>query len=216
MKGTRKQVSKGSLSETVLSRIKNPDLVRKKQLLIARKASILFRKKGYDQTTMREISKATGMAIGNLYDYISKKEDVLSLVFDVYHQYVEESLAGDETLQSADPKEQLLSFIKNSVKNVQHFRDEIVLMYRESRMLPKEHLERAMRRELEQIRLLESIIQRGVDQGLFHVKEPYFVASLLFYQLTLPAFRGWTFKDKYTDEKINLLIEEYVLKPIIN
>ena len=64
--------SRDRVSETVSSRIKNPELVRKKHLLIAKKATKLFIKKGYHQTTMREISKATGMAIGNLYDYISK------------------------------------------------------------------------------------------------------------------------------------------------
>jgi AcrR family transcriptional regulator len=74
------------------SRIKNPDLVRKRRLHIARKAAKLFIKKGYTQTTMREVSKATGMAVGNLYDYISKKEDLLCLIFDVYHQYVEETM----------------------------------------------------------------------------------------------------------------------------
>ena len=53
---------------------------------------------------MREISKATGMAMGNLYDYISKKEDVLCLVFDVYHQYVEDYFEDKEISDTEDPK----------------------------------------------------------------------------------------------------------------
>jgi hypothetical protein len=45
--------------------------------------NLIFRRyapKGYAQTSIRDISKATGLTIGNLYDYITKKEDVLRTV----------------------------------------------------------------------------------------------------------------------------------------
>ena len=203
--------SRDRVSETVSSRIKNPELVRKKHLLIAKKATKLFIKKGYHQTTMREISKATGMAIGNLYDYISKKEDVLCLVFDVYHQYVEEYLENNEMLDAEDPKRELELFIRGALQNVAAFRDEIVLMYRESKLLPKENMERAMKKELAQIQTLERILKKGIDQGVFHIKDPYFAASMIFYQLIFSTLRGWTFKGKYSDEAVNHLIQEYIL-----
>jgi AcrR family transcriptional regulator len=215
MKVLKKKGGKDRISETVSSRIKNPDLVREKHLLIAKKATKLFIKKGYNQTTMREISKATGMAVGNLYDYISKKEDVLCLVFDVYHQYVEEYLENKEIFNREDPKTLLKSFIHGSLSNVEAFRDEIVLMYRESKLLPKKNLKRAMKKELAQIQTLERILKKGVDQGVFHVKDPYFAASMIFYQLIFSTLRGWTFKGKYSDEEVNHLIEEYILKPYI-
>jgi len=215
MKVLKKKGGKDRISETVSSRIKNPDLVRKKHLLIAKKASKLFIKKGYHQTTMREISKATGMAVGNLYDYISKKEDVLCLVFDVYHQYVKEYLENKEIFDTEDPKVLLKSFIHGSLRNVEAFRDEVVLMYRESKLLPKKNLERAVKKEVGQIQALEKILKKGVDQGVFHVKDPYFAASMIFYQLVFSTLRGWTFRGKYSYEEVNYLIEEYILKPYI-
>ena len=190
MKLARNSAAKGKISETVSSRIKNPELVRKKHLLIAKKASKLFRKKGYHQTTIREISKATGMAIGNLYDYISKKEDVLCLVFDTYHQYVQDDLDKNAVSGTMNPKEQLRSFIHNSLKNVQIFRDEIVLMYRESRLLPKQNLARAMQKELEQIQVVENIINKGIAQGVFHTQDPFFAASMIFYQCIFGTLRA--------------------------
>ena len=45
MKVLKKKDGKDSISETVSSRIKNPDLVRGKHLLIAKKATKLFIKK---------------------------------------------------------------------------------------------------------------------------------------------------------------------------
>ena len=195
------------------SRIKNSELVGKKQLLIAKEAAKLFIEKGYQQTTMREISKATGMAIGNLYDYISKKEDVLCLVFDVYHQYMQERLENKEIFDKADPKALLKLFIHDSLRNVETFRDEIVSMYRESKLLPKKNLERAMEKEVKQIQILEKILRKGVDRGVFHVQDPYFAASMIFYQLVFSTLRRWTLKGKYSDEAVNRLIEEYILKP---
>jgi AcrR family transcriptional regulator len=211
MNGHKKIVDKEKISETVSSRIKNPELVRKKHLHIAKKASKLFIKKGYHQTTMREISKATGMAIGNLYDYISKKEDVLCLTFDVYHQYAQERLTNKDSLKTEDPKELLRSFIRGSLQNVQIFREEIILMYRESRLLPKKNMERAKKRELEQIQALEKIIQKGVAQGVFCVPEPFFAASMIFYQLIFPIFRGWTLSGKYSEKETNELLEDYII-----
>ena len=209
----RGKSGKEIISETVSSRIKNPKLVRKKHLLIARKAAKLFKEKGYHRTTMRDISRATGMAMGNLYDYISKKEDILSLVFDAYHDYAQEYMDAKEPPASEDPREELRSFIRRSLNNVQDLRDLILFMYRESRLLPKENMDRAMAKELAQIRTLENIIRKGIDQGVFPDMDPFFAASMIFYQNIFLTLRGWTFAGKYTDEEVRALIEEYILRP---
>lgn len=60
--------AKKKMSVATFSKIKNSKLVKNKQLLIAKKAAKLFIKKGFANTTIREISKATGLAMGNLYD----------------------------------------------------------------------------------------------------------------------------------------------------
>jgi AcrR family transcriptional regulator len=208
-------VNKEKISETVSSRIKNPRLVRKKHLHIAKKASKLFVKKGYHQTTMREISRATDMAIGNLYDYIAKKEDVLCLTFDVYHQSVQERLDAEQALKTDDPRESLRSFIRHSLENIETFKDEIKLMYRESRLLPRKNLKRAMKIEMEQIQALEKIIRQGVDQGVFRKQEPFFAASMIFYQLIFPTLRGWTLADKYSNKEARDLLEEYIVNHFI-
>jgi AcrR family transcriptional regulator len=215
MNKPRRKFDRIQIGDLAPSRIKNPDLVRKKRLHIARTAAKLFIKKGYTQTTMREVSKATGMAVGNLYDYISKKEDLLCLVFDVYHQYVEETLI-EGVSEQGDPKARLEAFIRQSVQNVQNFRDEIVLMYQESRMLPKQNLKKAMAQEIKEIQTLAEILQAGADEGVFHVQEPFFAASMIFYQIIFPTLRGWTFRDRYSEEEMIRLMQEYILKPVMD
>ena len=46
------------------------EAIHDKRAKIIKKATRLFIKKGYAQTTMRDISKATGINLGNLYIYI--------------------------------------------------------------------------------------------------------------------------------------------------
>ena len=124
----------------VETQIKNSELVRGKRLQIAKAASKLFIKKGYFSTTMREISKASGLTIGNLYDYITKKEDVLYLVFDVFHSMWINKLEEEGVFEIEDPVEQLKTAIQKMLELVNEHRDMVLLMYTESKSLPKEFL----------------------------------------------------------------------------
>ncbi|MEE9934666.1 MAG: TetR/AcrR family transcriptional regulator [Deltaproteobacteria bacterium] len=198
----------------VFSRIKNSERVKDKQLLIAKKAAKLFVRKGYAQTTVREISRATGLAMGNLYDYINKKEDILCLVFDTYHEIVEESSYGPEIAAIEDPQELMQTNIRVALKNIHDFQNEIMLMYRESHLLPKRFLERAKKQELMQIRKTADYIRRGVKKGVFQVKDPFFASSMLFCLLASPALRGWTFEGKYSRKKVDHLLEDFIFRAL--
>lgn len=207
--------AKKKMSVATFSKIKNSKLVKNKQLLIAKKAAKLFIKKGFANTTIREISKATGLAMGNLYDYIKKKEDILCLVFDTYHQSIEESSYGPEIFATDDPLEQMRTYIKITLKNVHEFRDEIMLMYRESSLLPSEYLEKAKNQELRQIKQTEEIIRRGIEKGVFKVKDPFFMSSILFSLFASPALRGWTFRGKYSRKKVDKLLKDFIEKNLL-
>lgn len=206
---------KESASRTVASRIKNPELVRKKHLHIAKKAAKLFIKKGYHQTTMREISRATGMAIGNLYGYITHKEDVLCLAFDAFHQYGRQHLDARADIDTGNPEELLRSFVHGALQSVRKFREEIILMYRESRMLPKKELRRSQEKEMAQIKALARVLERGMDEGLFRPQDPFFAAGMVFYQLIFLTIRGWMFAGKYSAEETEALLEDCIINLII-
>ena len=215
MKKNTRNTNKKTMSVATFSKIKNSDLVKNKQRMIAKKAAKLFIKKGFANTTIREISKATGLAMGNLYDYIKKKEDILCLVFDTYHQSMEESSYGPAISVIEDPLEQMRAYIRATLESVHEVSDEIMLMYRESSLLPPEYLERAKKEELRQIKQTEKIIRRGMAQGVFKVKDPFFVSSMLFCLFASPALRGWTFRGKYSRKKVNRLLEDFIEKNLL-
>jgi AcrR family transcriptional regulator len=47
----------------------------------------LFLNQGYHGTTMRQIAKASGMALGSLYNHFTDKEDIFRAVFEAYNPY---------------------------------------------------------------------------------------------------------------------------------
>ncbi len=89
-----------------------------------------------------------------------------------------------------------------------------MFVHYESRFLPEENREEIMKKEIEQISKLEQIIQRGIDQGVFKVRDAYFAACMLINQLSMLAMKRWMFERKYPSEDLAILIEDYILNAV--
>jgi len=92
----------------------SPDLSRYDQKLehILRTAARIFAAKSYHATSMRDISRATGVSLAGLYHYCKSKEELLFLIQDhcfgrVLERF-QERIAG-----VADPLQKLRIFIDN-------------------------------------------------------------------------------------------------------
>lgn len=195
----------------VETRIKNPKLVRKKHLLIAAKSTKLFIKKGFSATSMRDISRATKITLGNLYSYIKKKEDVLCLVFELYHKSWVKVLEKNGIYDIDDPHEQIRMAVRALMEFGEPYQDEIKLMNLESRFLPAKFLKIAIENERQLISEFEKMIRRGVDCGVFRVEDPFFAANMIVFQLSVNPLRGWNLRDQYTYGELVQRIENYIL-----
>lgn len=200
---------------SVQTRIKNPKLVQKKHLLIAAKAIKLFIKKGFSATSMRDISRVTKITLGNLYSYIQKKEDVLCLVFDVYHQSWVKILEKNGIPKIDDPEQQLRMALRAMLLSCEPYQDELKLMLLESRFLPKNFLKIATDNERQLVCEFEKIIRRGMERGVFAVEDPFFAANMIVFQMAINPLRGWNLRGKYDYDELVLLIEDYILKTLI-
>ena len=196
--------------KVVGTQIKNSELVQKKRLQIAMGASKLFIKKGYSQTSIRDISKATGLTIGNLYDYITRKEDVLYLVFDVFHSIWTNRLEEEGVFEIEDPVKQLKTAVQKMLKLVNSYRDMVLLMYTETKLLPKEFIKIIMEKESGLVQCFERILERGVEKGVFKIKHPFLIANIIVYLLSIEPLRGWNLRGRYKVEEINKHIIEFV------
>ncbi len=79
---------------------------------ILRNAARIFAEKNYHSTTMRDISRATGVSLAGLYHYCKSKEELLFLIqdncFGRVSERLEQRLAGVR-----DPVQKLRIFIDN-------------------------------------------------------------------------------------------------------
>ena len=192
------------------SQIKDSELVTKRHLQIALAASKLFIKRGYGQTSMREISKASGLTIGNLYDYITKKEDILYLVFDVFHSIWTNKLEEEGVFEITDPVEQFDTAIQKMLELVDAYRDMVLLMYTESKLLPKDFLKVILEKEGGLVRCFEEILEHGIKKRVFKIREPFFMANVIVYLLSLWPLRGWNLRRQYKVEEVNKHLIEFI------
>jgi len=153
--------------------IKSAELVKRKRLQTALGASNLFIKKGYKHATMRDICKATGLSIGNIYDYIKTKDDVLCLVFDVFHSMWSLHLEEEGVLDIEDPVEQLRMTIRTKLELITRSRGMVFLMYTESKLLPRNFLKTILKNESAMIESVERLLRNGIQKKAFKIKDPF-------------------------------------------
>ena len=59
----------------------------KKKDLIFKTAISLFKKYGYDKVTIKDISKASGISEGSIYNFFGSKADILISLGDYTYKY---------------------------------------------------------------------------------------------------------------------------------
>ena len=193
---------------------KNSDLFQKRQLQIVKKATKLFMKKGYAQTSMREISKATGIDISNLYYFIKSKEEILFRVFEMIHQPEIDLFEKQGIMNIDDPIEQLRTVIRELLDFGYDYGEEILLLYRESKVLPKRLLKIILARESHFVAQIQDILKKGLEGNVFYFEDASFTANTIVYELSMHPLRSWNLK-KYSKEELINLLEKHVMKAVI-
>jgi len=186
---------------------KNKDLFEKRQMQIIQKANKLFMKKGYAQTTMREISKATGIDLRNLYYFIKSKDEILYLVCQMIHTPMMEIINRQSIREMDDPVAQLQTIFEELIDFGYDCDEELLLMYRESKSLSKRWRKIIFHQEGLLVARVEEILIRGKEKEVFQFEDASFTANFLVYGLSLHPLRSWNMKDYTKTELMNLLVK---------
>lgn len=188
---------------TVKSSVKDESLVEKRREQIIRGAVKLFREKGFHRTTTREIAKEAGFSIGTLYEYIRMKEDVLYLVCDSIYNEVHIRLSS-LPIQSGT-KEGLRVAIDQYYHLIDDMSDEFLVMYQESKSLPKDALTYVLKKESEMVALFEDVLLTCLQSGELRIAEDEvnMAAHHIVVQGQMWAFRRWAMHK-------NCKIEDYI------
>lgn len=187
----------GHVMKTIVAQVENPELVEKRHTQIFQAAVKLFARKGYHQTTMRDIAAASGINLSYLYRYISTKNDILYLFYERLHTLFHPCYPDPEAPDGEDPVRQVRRIIARVLEMVHEYREEFLAMYTESRHLEPDSLRAVLSKESALIQSLDHIIRRGRETGCFQTQDPFMAANIIQYLLLIEPLRGWNFRKRY-------------------
>lgn len=155
-------------------------------------ARLIFAQVGFDSTTMNDIARASGRGRRTLYTYFKNKREIylavvkteLDHLYNMLLEVAEKDLPADE---------KLMTFIYtrlDSVKDVVSRNGSLrANFFRDVRRVEK------VRRDfdLRETEILENILCRGIEEGIFEMPDPKIMAQVLHYALKgleIPYIQG--------------------------
>lgn len=150
---------------------------------------------------------ASGMSMGQLYHYISSKEDVLFLIYKHLQMIWYEYLLQSGVEENQDPFRRLANAIHYTLEFMMQNRELFLLIYTETKYLDKRHLRVVLEMEDKSVvgfwrRLLREVTQEksfGVDLD--------FLANLISFLMVFLPLRGWNLKHLPIDQSIDALVK---------
>jgi AcrR family transcriptional regulator len=190
----------------ITTQIKNPELVKRRREQLIAAATKSFIEKGYHKTSVRDIARESGLSMGNLYDYISSKEDILYLV----HQHMIHTIYRSLFDLREDELEigfvNIIDLIEHALREALNFQDQIILLYRESGSLSKNLLRSILTQELGYIDMFKRILDKANDNGTYNIEDTDFVANLIVYLISFLSLRRWSLRGREKEKMVALLM----------
>jgi AcrR family transcriptional regulator len=131
---------------------------------IAAAAARLFAERGYAETSMRDIAAAVGMGLGAMYYHIDSKEELLARI---HEEYVGSIVVELERIcaQDLSAVDALHAAGELMMRHLHTYRDHMVAFFTEQRRIRGERFAEVAARRRDFERLVEGLLQRGVDEG---------------------------------------------------
>lgn len=185
--------------------VKDQDLIDRRHAQICDAALKLFSRKGYHQTSVREIAEACGLGIGTLYSYIRTKEDILYLVYRRILLTFEARML-DATQGIQDPRRQLKAALEATLRIYDEYQDAVLLLYQESHALGRHALQSLFEVDRTYVGFFREILERGTRAGQFAVKEPHLLAVCMLFLCAVWDLKRWNLGGYTLETVIEALI----------
>ncbi len=180
--------------------VKQIETVVKDRALIARRHEQIcdaalqhFARKGYHQTSVREIAETAHLSVGALYTYIKSKEDILLLVYHRIFGLFQVKMS-EAMVKSGDPAAQLRAAIEATLKLYDDYHDLILVLYQESHTLRREALQQLFEVDRRYVSMLQAIIERGNREAQFAAQDPNLTAIVVLFLCAVWPLKRWNLK----------------------
>jgi TetR/AcrR family transcriptional regulator, cholesterol catabolism regulator len=185
----------GDIEEWIKVAAKKPQAVEAKHLQIVEGACRVFTRKGFHPSSTREIAEASGMSLGQLYHYISSKDDILFLIHKHMQTMWYRHLVDSKIEAIEGPTKRLELSLRATLHFLSENKDLILFIYSESKYLTKQHL--AVILEMDNRNVVgfwRSLLNDALEeQGV--VADVEVIANLITYIEVFLPLRGWNLKN---------------------
>ena len=143
--------------------VNNPDKVRKK---IIDAASVLYARKGFADTSLKEVSEKAGVARTVTRYHVKTKSEIMRMIMEDILTSFRENLI--KIIKDIDnPEEKLTAALYIYLKIVDQQKEKALLIYQKSSSLDRASKSRVMQLEVDVSNIFAEIIKEGMEQGLF-------------------------------------------------
>ncbi len=182
---------------TVLDQITSPDKVRKK---IIDAASILYAQKGFNATSIDEISKMAGVSLPVTHRYIKNKSEIMGMILeDVLKMFQDNLMMMIKGID--DPEEKLAIAINIYFKVIDQQREKALLIYQKSNSLDKANKSHIMQLEVDISNIFAKIIREGIEYGIFKRVDVDLIAYNIIIMAHMWVLKRWHFKHRLSLER---------------
>lgn len=181
-----------------------------KKDLITRKASAMFREKGYSATSMRDLAESVGLEAASLYNHIQSKSEILQeIIFQTANDCNNHLNSLVESTISINKK--IESLIRFHVQMMLNRFDDYCVMINDWYHLPEPYLTTFTTQRHNYVHQMEAIIEEGVREKELKPIMPY-VAMLTI----LSSVRGLEFWHRSEKKVTPKEIEDNMVNHLIN
>jgi AcrR family transcriptional regulator len=178
----------------------------KHQQIVAGACKVFFQK-GFHPTSMREIAESVGMSLGQMYHYISSKDDVLFLIHKHMQTLWYQRLMDARIEETEDPTKKLELTLRESLSFLVENKDLIQFIYSESKYLCKAHLRVVLEMDSQNVvgywrkNVQNALEQQGV------AKDVELAGNLVAFVIVFLSLRGWNLKNRSVDESKEFIVD---------
>ena len=161
-----------------MSKLKTSKVSPRKEAILA-KAAQLFREKGYNATSMRDLAENVGVEAASLYNHINSKSEILQeLCFRVANKYM---LHMDQVASDNIPAiKKVEAILRFHIRQMIDKYEEVYVSDREWKHLPEPYLLNFQNQRRVYRQRIASIIQEGIEkQEIKRIDAPTAVLIML-------------------------------------
>jgi AcrR family transcriptional regulator len=197
----------GYVEKLIKVSAKKANAVEAKHQQIVEGACKVFFEKGFHPTSIREIARSADMSMGQMYHYISSKDDVLFLIHKHMQTLWYQRLTDAGIEETEDPSKKLELTLRESLSFLLKNKDLIQFIYTESKYLSKEHLKVVLEMDNGNvaeywIRLVKDAFkQQGVTGDID------LAGNIIAYINVFLPLRGWNLKNKPIEDSKEFIVD---------